>query len=218
MSNYSLTVQIDGTDLPTLLAAGQQTVLVRQLKDAGQNVAWAVLALAPNRTMTWNSDYSLFGSNTPNVTGNVVGVAASTAAVLRCDYDYSAAGFSTPTPDGSLSADMVQASNTVPASTAPSVMLGLAQAYAVDGGTAGAAQPLNAQTVPALQIAQYTVSQDVWIYLASGISAGMIVRTPVSIASTKQVMSVATLLQFGPTTNSQTVRYSSVLGRFYLSS
>jgi hypothetical protein len=216
MANYSLTLKIDSADLPVLQAAGEQIVLVRQLADAGSTVAWAVLPLAQNHLVTWNDDYSLFASNTPNAVGNVLSIASSMAALAQCDYTYAATGFQGPTPDPALAPDMVQITNTVPSTTAPSVVLGLAQAYGVDGGGSGTAQALNAQSVPARQIAQFTQSQALWVYLASSIGTGMITPPPLLLTGgTRQVMSSAILLQFSSASASQTVRYSAVLGHFY---
>lgn len=221
MTAYSLTVQIDAADLPTLQQAGQQVVLVRRLADAGRCVTWAVLALAPSRNVSWNDDYTLYASNTPNATGNVVSIGATTAVTWQCDYTYATVGFQGPVPDAGLGTTTVQLVNQVPAATAPSVLAGLAQSYALDGGAAGTAQPLNAQTVPALQIAQFTAAQSLWIYLSSGVQTGMIVGTPVTstaMVSTRQVFSAALLLPFSATAANQTVRYSSTLGRFYFTS
>jgi len=221
MTSYALTLQIDAADLPTLQQAGEQIVLVRRLADAGRCVAWAVLALAPSRTVSWNDDYALYASNTPNAIGNLVNVGASTTVIWQCDYRYATTGFQGPVPDANLGTATVQLINQVPAATAPSILSGLAQSYAVDGAAAGTAQPLNAQTLPAQQIAQFTASQSLWVYLASGLQTGMIVSTPVTtttMVDTRQVFSAALLLQFSAAAPSQTVRYSSTLGRFYATS
>lgn len=215
MTAYSLTLQIDSADLPVLQAAGQTIVLVRQLADAGNTVAWASLALAQNHVVTWNDDYSLFASNTPNDVGNVISITSSVAVIAQCDYTYAASGFQGPTPDAGLDPDMVQIANKVASTTAPSIMMGFAQAYAVDGGSSGSAQPLNAQSIPAQQFAQFTQSQALWVYLASGTGSGMITRPPLLTGGPKQVASSAILLQFGASSATQTVRYSPVLGHFY---
>lgn len=214
MTAYSLTLQIDSADLSVLQAAGQTIVLVRQLADAGNTVAWASLALAQNHVVTWNDDYSLFASNTPNDIGNVISITSNVAAIAQCDYTYATSGFQGPTPDAGLDPDMVQIANAVASTTAPSIMLGFAQAYAVDGGSSGA-QPLNAQSIPARQFAQFTQSQALWVYLASGIVSGMITRPPLLTGRVEQVASSAILLQFGASSATQTVRYSPVLGHFY---
>ncbi|WP_386069515.1 hypothetical protein ACFJIW_04775 [Tahibacter sp. UC22_41] len=221
MTSYTLTLLIDAADLPTLQQAGEQIVLVRRLADAGRCVAWAVIPLAPSHTVTWNDDYALYASNTPNAIGNLVTVGASTSVVWQCDYRYATTGFQGPVPDANLGAATVQLVNQVPATTAASILSGLAQSYAVDGAASGTAQPLNAQTLPALQIAQFTASQALWIYLASGLQTGMIVNTPVTttnMVNTRQVFSAALLLQFSATAANQTARYSSTLGSFYATS
>ena len=82
MTDYTLTLQISSADLPTLQAAGQQIVLVRKLADAGQTVAWAVLPLALNRRVGWNDSYTLYASNTPNLIGNIIVVAAQAGGLL----------------------------------------------------------------------------------------------------------------------------------------
>jgi hypothetical protein len=217
MTTYSLTVQIDAADLPVLQSAGEQIVLVRQLADAGNTVAWIVLPLAQNHRLAWDDDYALFASATPNTVGNRIVVAASTAALAQSAYRYSTTGFQGPAPDAGLSPDMVQVTNAVPFASAPSIMLGLAQSCSVDGAAAGAPQPLNAQTVPALQIAQFTLSQNLWIYLASGLAAGAITRAPLAAVKARQVASGAILLQFDSASASRSVRYSAELGRFYAS-
>lgn len=218
MTDYSLTLQISSADLPTLQAAGQQIVLVRKLANAGQTVAWAVLPLALNRRVGWNDNYSLYVSNTPNALGNVIVAAAQTSATFQCDYSVSVNGFQGPVPDPALGPATVQIVNTVPASSSPSMLLGLAQCYGLDGGASGSAQPLNAQTVPAQQIAQFSAAQQVWVYLASGFATGMIVPPPLTStnATTKQVFSTALLLSFSAALPSQTALYSSTLGRFYV--
>lgn len=216
MTTYSLTVQIDAADLPTLQSAGEQIVLVRELADAGNTVAWIVLPLAPNHQLSWDDDYALFASGTPNIVGNRIVVTAGTTALAQCAYRYGTGGFQGPTPDAGLDADQVQVTNAIPAGTAPSVVLGLAQACGIDGTAAGNPQPLNAQTVPALQIALFTQSQNLWIYLASGVAAGTITRPPLVSGMTEQVVSLATLLAFDAKNSIQTVRYSAVLGRFYV--
>lgn len=221
MTAYTLTLQIDAADLPPLQQAGEQIVLVRRLADAGRCVAWAVLALAPSHTFSWNDDYSLYASNTPNAVGNLVSVGAATTVTWQCGYRYTSVGFSSPTPDPTLGSSTVQLVNQVPAATAASMLVGLAQAYAVDGGASGTAQPLNAQTVPAQQIARFTASQAVWIYLASGLQTGMILTTPVTatpMLDTRQVFSPALLLPFSAAAPNQTARYSSTLGSFYATS
>lgn len=221
MTSYALTLQIDAADLPTLQQAGEQIVLVRRLADAGRCVAWTVIPLAPAHTVTWNDDYALYASNTPNAIGNLVTVGASTSVVWQCDYRYATTGFQGPTPDANLGAATVQLINQVPATTAASILSGLAQSCAVDGAAAGAMQPLNAQTVPAQQIAQFTASQALWVYLASGLQTGMIVNTPVTttnMVNTRQVFSAPLLLQFSATAANQTARYSSTLGSFYATS
>ncbi|WP_257388347.1 hypothetical protein [Tahibacter caeni] len=221
MTAYTLTLQIDATDLPTLQQAGEQIVIVRRLADAGRCVTWAVITLAPSHTVSWNDDYALYASNTPNATGNLVAVAATTPVTWQCDYRYTTTGFQGPVPDAGLGTTTVQLVNQVPAATAASVLGGLAQSYAIDGGAAGALQPLNAQTVPAQQITQFTASQALWVYLASGLQTGMIVGTPATTAAmvgTRQVFSPALLLQFSAAAPNQTARYSSTLGSFYATS
>jgi hypothetical protein len=220
MTDYSLTLQISSTDLPTLQAAGQQIVLVRKLANAGQNVAWAAIPLAQNRLVSWNDSYAIYASTTPNAIGNVILSTAQTSATLQCSYSLSMTGFQGPIPDPTLPAAAVRITNTVPAGTAPSMLMGLAQAFALDGGSAGTAQPLNAQTVPAQQIAQFSAAQQLWIYLASGVSGGMILPPPLSgtNATARQVFSTALLLSFSAATPAQTAMYSSTLGRFYATS
>lgn len=217
MTDYLLTLQISSTDLPTLQAAGQQIVLVRKLADAGQTVAWAVLPLALNRRVGWNDSYALYASNTPNAPGNVIVIAAQASATFQCDYSLTPSGFQGPVPDPALGSATVQIVNTVPASTSASMLLGLAQGYGLDGGASGSAQPLNAQTVPAQQIARFSAAQQVWIYLASGCATGMIVPPPIATtnATAKEVFSTALLLSFSATAASQVALYSSTLGRFY---
>ncbi|MCQ4166519.1 hypothetical protein [Tahibacter harae] len=218
MTDYTLTLQISSADLPTLQAAGQQIVLVRKLADAGQTVAWAVLPLALNRRVGWNDSYTLYASNTPNLIGNIIVVAAQAGATFQCDYSLSVSGFQGPVPDPALGPATVQIVNTVPAGSSASMLLGLAQCYGLDGGASGSVQPLNAQTVPAQQIARFSAAQQVWVYLASGCATGMIVPPPLSTttASAKQVFSTALLLSFSAAAASQTALYSATLGRFYV--
>lgn len=217
MTTYSLTLQIDATDLPALLAAGEQVVLARQFADAGNTVAWAALPPVQHRLVTWDDDYSLFASDTPNSVGNVISIASSTPATLRCDYRLDAVGFQGPTPDAALGPDSVQITNAMPATAAPAVLLGLAQAYGVDGGASGPPLPLNAQSVPALQVAQFTRQQNLWVYVASGRVTGMITPPPLlnDASREKEIVSSALLLPFDATRPNRTVRYSSLLGHFY---
>ena len=75
----------------------------------------------------------------------MLSIASSVAAVAQCDYRYAATGLQGPTPGPGLGPGMVQITNTVASTAAPSVVLGLAQAYGIDGGSSGSAQPLATQ-------------------------------------------------------------------------
>jgi hypothetical protein len=60
---------------------------------------------------------------------------------------------------------------------------------------------------------RFTASQSLWVYLASGISSGMVVAPPVT-SPTRQVYSGALLVDFDTGSASRTVRYSAPLGQF----
>jgi hypothetical protein len=205
MSTYSLTVQIDATDLPVLQGAGEQIVLVRRLADAGSPVAWITIPLAQNNVVTWDDQYVLFGASVAAAVGQVVIMNNTTDAVLQNRYSYTASGFSAPTPDGSLPSATVQIQNGDGGANA----FGLAQSCSLSRQ----ASPLNSQSVPAKQFVRFTASQSLWVYLASGISSGMVVAPPVT-SPTRQVYSGALLVDFDTGSASRTVRYSATLGQF----
>lgn len=215
MSTYELKVQIGDADLASLQAANEQIVLVRQLLDAGSPVAWAVVPLAQNRVITWNDDYSLFAAAGAGASvGKVVTVNNTAVATMSSNYTYTASGFSSAVPDSSLPQATVRIQNLDVASNA----MGLAQTYSVDGLKKDQPVPLNAQSVPAKQFAQFTASQILWIYLASGTSTGMVVSEPTTAAKSRQAFSAALLVDFNTGAASQTVRYSAAHGYFLAAS
>lgn len=212
MSNYSLTVDITSSDMVALLDAKQQIVLVRRMSDAEVPVAWAVVPLLQSNVVTWNDDYQLFATSTPTSVGQTLVVNTAINATLQSDYAYSPAGFTGPSPDGSLPPGTVQIRNLDSNSNA----FGFAQGYARNG-TPVKSLPINAQIVPAQQYARFSASQSVWVYLSSGVQSGMVVNPPLSSGRSRQAFSAALLLDFNSTNTTQSVAYSSTLGQFIVS-
>lgn len=213
MTEYSLTIEIDSIDLPALRAAGEKIVLVRRLHDGGDCVAWAVLELAGSRKLAWNDNFTLLASHTPDVLGNTIGVIATADAVPRCNYDFDGIRFLGPVPDNKLAEDTLQIGNSEPAKSSPSLLI-LGQAYSIDRNAPGPARPINALSVPTQHFAQYRLSQELWIYLASSTFVSTIVPPPLVTGAAPEVASPAILLNFSAGKSSQAVRYDAVRGRF----
>lgn len=212
MSIYSLGLNINPSDLASLINAKEQIVLVRRLTDAGFPVAWGVISLLQSNVVTWNDDYQVFAAATPATVGRILVMNTATNATLQSDYDYSPSGFSGPSPDGSLPPGTVQIRNT----DSNTNTFGFAQGY-MRNGSSVTSIPVSAQPVPGRQLVRFSASQSLWVYLSSGVQSGMVVNPPVTSSMSRQVFSAALLLDFSNGNTSQSVIYSSELGQFIVS-
>ncbi len=209
---FTLNVEISATDLRSIQAANEVIVLVKNIA-AGRPVAWVAALPMMSTVLSWDEGYSLFASSSPSTVGGTVSMMATTPANGGYAYPFTTAGFGSGVRRQDLGNAQYRVDNAVPAAQWPVLLFGLAQPVSINGNGSGAALPLNAETVPAMQSTIQSATDSVTIWLQSGVSAGQIVSvpSPVSLLSVsgKLVVSFANA-------STQTVRYSSDSGRFEL--
>ena len=201
MPSYQLNADISAADLQTIYAAGEQIVLLKLTQ--GTPVAWVSFNPLENNTVQWQESYAIYGSTSEVQAGTVISMMSQAQAAPQQNYNFLPDGvFSPPTSVPTLGQDTYQITNQYIAE--PMMTFGLAQGVQTNG-TAFPYNPINAQSVPENQFVTFTPLTEVVIYLASQISAGMVIT---------QVESPSTTLIFGNGVNDITVTYDAASGSF----
>ena len=210
---FKLIAEISSTDLPTIYAANEVIVLVKNV-GAGKPVVWAAAQPMMSTELSWADDYMLFASSSSSTGNGTMTSMTTTSAIGGYGYPFALSGFGSGTRRQDLGSNQYRVDNTVPAAQLPFLLFGLAQTINVNGNASSTALPLNAETVPAMQSTIQNASDNVTIWLQSGVSAGQVIT--VSASASLMSMSGKLVVPFAGGVSTRTVRYSSASGRFEL--
>ena len=164
----TLTVAIDPADVETLRTCYQRVVL---LQPANSNlryeIAWAVLPPAATIQVSWGDDHRVASSTSGVTAGQVVTAAFSAPATAGSRYTLTDAGFDTGTPVEGVGYQILDAVNR------PSrIAVGLLQELTTGDGTS--LLPIWMQPIMFNQLASLTATKAVQIFVASGVTCGMV--------------------------------------------
>ena len=217
----SLTIQIDASGLSTLQAAGQAPVLVKSFVNRAYAVIWQKITLAEQVIVTWSGEYQVFASTTQLAAGASLQVNSHESATAGQLYSFSGGQFGAESA-GLPTTDQIGIANQDAGFGVPNGIGTFGVAETAQLGGQQATNPLDAQAVPAENTAYSVLTERVFIFPASGVSAGSIIDRA-WLGSTRAVIDAgivlgAPLLVDLTTTASQTVYYSDTSHGFMLGS
>lgn len=206
MSTYQLNININAADLSAIYAAKESIVLIKSVKGE-EPYAWLSFLPFEGNAVTWNDDYSIYAASQGDSSGVVINSFTEVAALPTQNYNFLNDGtFSQPNPVP-IGANSYQITNQN--TSLPNLSFGLVQAANVNG-TVFNNNPINAQFVPQNQFAIFKPTNQITIFLASNISAGMFVDADTESG----VISQSTILIFENGVNAITVTYDNTKGGF----
>jgi hypothetical protein len=206
MSTYQLNINISAADLSAIYAAKENVVLIKSVKGE-EPYAWISFLPFQGNAVTWNDDYSIYETYQTESSGVNATFFTEEAALPLQNYNFLNDGtFSQPNPVP-IGANSYQVTNQN--TTALNISFGLAQTANVNG-TEFNNSPVNAQFVPENQFAIFKPTDQITIFLASDITAGMFVDQDTEFG----VMSQFTILTFENGVNEITVTYDDTKGGF----
>lgn len=211
-TTFTLTLTIKNAGLQSISAAGEKVVLVRSFADVQPgNVAWWAFSPFKTNTVSWqDGEYETFVAKTPVQAGETVTANATGQAVEEESVTFKPSGvFSRPLADSNVQGGQYGVVNEGSAG----LTFGLQQALEVNDRSK-AASPLVASRVPARHFAVYEPLYELYVYLASSVKHGQIVRVPVRPPTAKMVSSYAARVNLSPDAPSATLQYDSGSGRF----
>jgi len=206
MSTYQLNININAADLSAVYAAKESIVLIKSVKGE-EPYAWVSFLPFEGNAVTWSDEYSIYATSQADSSGVVITSFTEQAALPAQNYNFSNDGtFSQPNavPIGANSYQITNQNTSV-----PNLSFGLLQAANVNG-TVISSNPINAQFVPQNQFAIFKPTNQVTIFLASNISAGMFVDADTESG----VLSQFTTITFENGVNEITVTYDNTKGGF----
>lgn len=204
MPSYQLNVDFDSADLQTISGAGEKLVLFKKTGE-GAPVAWVAIDPFNNNTIEWEENYAMYSSQVQVQHGAVIHKMSDLEAKDMVRYSFEHYGaFGTPEKDTTLNLNQYAIKNSY--QNADSLAFGLAQGVQVNG-TGFAYKPINAQSVPRNQKANFTPLTEVVVFLDGKAQEGMVIT---------ETFSDQTSLTFGGDIVNITVRYDSHSGSFVI--
>lgn len=205
MPTYTLNIEFDAADLPTIYKAKEKVVLIKQT-EPGNSLAWITFDPFTNNTVDWTDNYALYASKVSVEEGATIRRLANTTASPRKRYTFNQGAFLPPADAPQLSQGQYEVFNDY--GEEPWLTFGLAQDVNVNG-TAYVNSPINAAVVPYKHTAKFTPFEKIKVYLGVNMQQSLVITS---------VASEALTLDFGASSIEQSIKYVASSGRFVLNS
>ncbi|MBU3961463.1 MAG: hypothetical protein KJ670_14965 [Alphaproteobacteria bacterium] len=178
MPSYSLTLNIDPTDLNVIKAAGQRLTLAKPVGSGDPNVVWLSIDPFQSTTVEWTEDYWIYASTTEVTQGNNISKLSEVTPGPALDAGYypftPAATFGVFQNNPGIASGTYAAENMMPYTQYPALTFGLSQSAMVSKKLAER-KPISAQSVLSQQQIQMTPFTNVYVWLQSQFASETII-------------------------------------------
>lgn len=182
MPNYKLNIKINDQDLKTIYKANEKIVLIKHTAgNSDTQVAWVCFSPFMNNTISWETSFALYASNTEIQHGAVINKLSDLAATTKVMYSFEQGVFQNPELATSIGQNTYAVKNFM--DEYDGLTMGLAQDVVVNG-VGIAKNPINAVFVPYMQSVSMTPVEKVDVYLKNDINDGTVISHVTSIPLT----------------------------------
>lgn len=202
MPSFTLNVEINSSDLQTILAANEQVAILKTPVITEQNVVWVAFRPFQENQVSWEDDFAVYASGSETRNGVVIKLMAEQPAEPQMLYPFKEGVFDPPVEAANIGSGEYGIRNQL--FDYPALTFGLAQAAQVNG-TVIKYQPLNAQTVLRGQEAVFTPEDSIAVALMARVESGFVIS---------EVSGTPIVLKFGGDVVSITIKYDGTAGRF----
>ena len=209
MANYDLTIKFQDDDLDTVFKADEKVALMKSVGASGEagNVVWVAFYPFESSTVSWETVYGVYASQTEVQDGAQIQKASDAEAIEKTNRNFEEPGkFGEPEPANNLSDGSYRVTNQY--QREPILTFGMQQGVVINGRSEPD-QPINAVQVPRTHDAVFTPFEEVTIFLSAAFESSFIVT---------EVASPMTTVKFGGGVYSRTVEYDSKTGLFVAAS
>lgn len=202
MPQYQLNIIFEQDDLPTLLEASEKVTIIKQ-SNGNSKIAWVTFSPFLHNNVKWETNYSLYCSNSEIQSGTIINKLSDIAASSGLIYNFSKGVFCNPYADNTMPANSYGLKNNM--SEYKNLVFGLAQDVVVNN-LAEPNHPISAVSVPYAHTTTFTPYETIEVFLEANISNSMI------ITNTK---SNSIQLKYGGDITEITLKYNKATGEFY---
>lgn len=208
MPKYTLTLNIDPTDLNYVKAAGQRLTLAKPVGSGDPNVVWLSIDPFPSTTITWTEEYWIYASTAEISHGASIDKLSEVVPGPALDsgfYPFTpAATFGPLQKDTLIPRGTYAANNYMPNQQYPILTFGLSQS-AMIGKELADRKPISAQSVLPNQQIQMTPFTHIFIWLQSQFSSETIIT---------KIVGNNSVAKFGGGVDSIVMKYDADRGAF----
>lgn len=208
MPNYSLTLNIDPTDLNVIKAAGQRLTLAKPVGSGDPNVVWLSIDPFQSTTVEWTEEYWIYASTTEVAQGNNISKLSEVTPGPALDAGYypftPAATFGVFQNSPAIPSGTFAAENMMPYTQYPALTFGLSQSAMVSKKKAER-KPISAQSVLSQQQIQMTPFTNIYVWLQSQFASETIIT---------KIVGNNAVARFGGGVNDITLKYDPNRGVF----
>lgn len=207
MPTFTLKTAFTSDDLARFLASGSNIVVAKPNNGGAPNVAWIVFRPLLDNSMTWTEEYGIYASNTDIMSGGALLVQMSKTeypAMEGAVYPLNAAGYFGPPSTVGGAQGSYYAQNEYNNLPKGYLTMGLYQNANVNGAQANG-NAVSAAPVIFNSRAEMTPFTTVYLWVQSQVQSNSVVTV---------VTSPQTIVTFGGTVDTVSLRYDSTTGRF----